>query len=190
MTTTGQSPNTVTTFSSPSDVLRVVETIEKAGVLRAKDRAMIAMQFNGSAPYTAEEVEEHQIQFNVNKLGGYKIAMDAIQQVNGALLNKDKFFNARCLSGPIEKREEWGQKFTELIHKPLKRGKSGKKHLYLLMNRNASLVMWGIGAMIWMTPDRWMPKFTSLADLLIPTESTFDLQDELAHFGVNASLTP
>lgn len=183
-------PNDVVDFSTPEDVLKIVETLENAGRLRSQDRATINAQFNGNAPYTPKEVEEHQIQFNVNKLGGYKVALDANQQVNGALMNKARYFNARCVSGPVEKRDEWSEAFTDAIHVPMKRGKSGKKHLYLMMNRNASLVMTGIGALVWMTPDKWLPRFTSLDDLLIPTDATLDLDDELGHFGVNAYLTP
>ncbi len=183
-------PNDTSDFSTPNDVLKIVQTLEDAGRLRSRDRALIHSQFDGSPPYTPKEVDEHQMQFNVNKLGGFKIALDANMQVNGALMNKDRFFKARCIHGKVEEREKFSQLFTTNIHKPLKRGKSGKKHLYLMMNRDTSLVMEGIGAMVWMTPDKWMPKFISLDDLLIPTDTTLDLSDELCHFGVNSYLTP
>ena len=177
-------------FSTPEDCLKVISALEDAGRIRSQDRALIHAQFNGNPPYTPAEVEEHQIQFNVNKLGGYKIALDANMQVNGALMNKDRFFNARAVRGKVEKREEWGQKFTENIHKPMKRGRSGKKHLYLMQNRNSSLTIDGIGAMVWMNGNDWMPRFASLDDLLIPTDTTLDLSSELCHFGVNSYMTP
>jgi len=177
-------------FATPSDCLKVVENIEQAGALRSRDRALINGQFNGARPYTDQEVEENQIQVNVNQLGGYRMAMDANSQVNGALLNKDRFFSVRCVGGNSEKQEEWGQIFTRNIHLPLKRGRSGKKHLFTLKNRNASLTLHGIGALLWTTSNKWLPKFVSLDDLLIPTDATVEFSDELGHFGVNIYMTP
>lgn len=183
-------PTNVNSLATPADCLKIIETLENAGRLRAGDRALINSQFNGAVPYTPAEVEENQIQFNVNPLNGYKIAQDANGQVNGALLNKDKFFTVRCLKGDKEKREEWGQLFTDNIHRPMKRGTSGKKHLNLMKNRNASLTLHGIGAMLWMDDHRWIPRFVALEDLLIPVDATMDLNDELSHFAVNVRMTP
>lgn len=177
-------------FKTVSDCLRVIDTMEQSGGLRALDRALIHSQMDGKAPYTAKEVEDNQIQFNVNKLGGYKIAMDADMQVNGALMNKDRFFTVRCTKGKTEKRDEWGSAFTEHINDPMKRGKSGKRHLYLMMERNASLVMDGIGAMVWMNNYNWMPRFIPLADLLIPEDTGLDLSEGLGHFAFNVYYTP
>lgn len=177
-------------YATPNDVMRIIENLENSARLRSQDRAIINQQFNGGRPYTDAEVEENQIEVNVNKLGGYKIALDANLQVNGALLNKDRFFNARLVKGPKEKREEWGQVFTDNIHIPLKRKRSGLKHLNLMKNRNASLTLHGVGVMVWMNRNNWMPRFVALDDLLVPTDATMDLDDGLGHFGVNAYLTP
>ncbi len=177
-------------FSTVSDALKVVTTMEQSGRLRSADRAMIHAQMDGRAPYTPKEVEEYKIQFNVNKLGGYKIAMDANMQVNGALMNKDKFFTARCLKGKPEKRDEWGGTFTDAINFPMKKGRSGRRHLYLMMNRDASLVMDGIGALVWMNNYKWLPTFIPLQDLLIPEDTGLDLSEGLGHFGFNVYFTP
>lgn len=177
-------------FSSVEDCLRVIDSMEQAGLMRSQDRALIHAQMDGRAPYTPKEVEDNNIQFNVNKLGGYKIAMDADMQVNGALMNKDLFFTVRCVKGKPEKRDEWAQRFTENINEPMKKGKSGKQHLYLMMNRNASLVMDGIGAMVWMNNYNWMPRFIPLKDLLIPEDTGLDLSEGLGHFAFNVYYTP
>lgn len=177
-------------FSTVSDCLRVLTTMESSGRLRSADRAMIHAQMDGRAPYTPKEVEDNNIQFNVNKLGGYKIAIDADMQVNGALMNKDLFFTCTCVKGDKEKRDEWAQRFTENINEPMKKGKSGKKHLYLMMNRNASLVMDGTGAMVWMNNYNWMPRFIPLQDLLIPEDTGLDLSEGLGHFAFNVYYTP
>lgn len=175
--------------ATPQDCLSIIEAIEQAGLDRARDRAVINNQFNGGRPFTPDEVKEHQIQVNVNFLEGYRVAQDANLQVNGALMNKDRFFNARCLGGDEEKRQQYSQKFTDCVHEIIKDGRGGKKHMTLLKNRNASLTLHGIGAMVWMNSYDWMPRFVSLDDLLIPTDATQDLDEELGHFAINARLT-
>lgn len=177
-------------LNSAKSVLEIVQTIEQNGIKRALDRALINSQFNGGRPYSDKEVEENQIQVNVNTLEGFRVAQDANLQVDGALLNKDRFFVARCLKGPPEKRDEWGEIFTAAIHRPLKRGRSGKKHMNVLKNRNRSLVLHGIGGMAWMNSYDWMPKFIALEDCLIPTDATVDMSDDLGHFAINGYFTP
>lgn len=183
-------PETTYKFATPDDVKKIVDEMENALRVRGTNRATINRQFNGLVPYTEAEVEEHQIQVNANFLEGYKIALDGNLQVNGALLSKNRYFHARCMVGPQEKREEWGRKFTEAIHKPITRGKSGKKHFFLMRNRNASLVLHGIGAMVWHNDYDWMPKFAALDDLLIPSDTPQDFSEELCHLGINVYVTP
>lgn len=183
--------DTDASFSSatPTDVLNIVETIEKAGLSRAQDRALINNQFNGGRPFTAQEVEEHQIQVNTNFLEGYRVCMDANLQVNNALLGKDRFFNARCLGGKPEKRQEYGTVFTDAIHEVIKDGHGGKRHISVLNDRNASLTLHGIGALVWLNSYDWLPRFVALEDLLIPTDSPRDFTDALGHFAINARFT-
>ena len=176
-------------YSTPSDCLKVINELEKSILTRSTDRALINTQFNGGRPFTPEEEEEHQIQVNANFLEGYKIAQNAITQMNGALLYKDRFFNVRCAGGQVTKRREWGEFFTINIHKPLKRKKSGRKFNNLMQNRNAALVLHGVGPVYWKNDHSWMPSFVALDDLLIPTDTPLEMSDELGHFGINAWIT-
>lgn len=177
-------------FTTVEDVLGVVQNMEDSGRDRAADRATIDNQFNGGRPYTPEEVEKHQIQVNANFLEGYKIAQDGILQVNSALLFKDQYFTTKCLRGKVEKREQWGQKFAANANRALKRGRTGHKNLFVMKNRNASLVLHGIGALLWANNFDLLPRFVALNDLLIPTDTPLDLTEELSQFGVNVWLTP
>ena len=176
-------------YSTCSDCLKVINELEKSLLLRSSDRALIDTQFNGGRPFTPEEEEEHQIQVNANFLEGYKIAQNGITQMNGALLYKPRFFEVRCAAGKITKRREWGEYFTTNIHKPLKRKKSGRKFNNLMQNRDAALVLHGVGPLHWKNDHSWMPSFVSLDDLLIPTDTPLEMSDELGHFGVNTWVT-
>ena len=176
-------------FSTPNDCLTVITDIENSLLLRSADRALIDAQFNGNRPYSPQEEKEHQIQVNANFLEGYRVAQSAILQMNTALLYKDRFFNARCLRGKPTKRREYSEKFTNNIHKVLKRGRTGKKFFYLMQNRNAALTLHGVGALWWSNNFDWMPRFVSLDDLLIPTDTPLEMSDELGRFGINSWLT-
>lgn len=176
-------------FTTAGDVLQIVEAIEQNGLDRSQDRAIINNQFNGGRPYTDEEVKEHQIQVNVNFLEGYCTAMDGNLQVNTAVNNKDKFFRLRLKAGSQEKREEWSMAATEIANCIMKDGKSGKKHLHLMKNRNSQLVLHGVGAMVWLNDYEWLPRFAPLDDLLIPTDAPQEFSDGLGHFGLNMKLS-
>jgi len=176
-------------FSTPSDVLNIVQTIENSMLPRCNDRALMDVQFNGGRPYSAEEEREFQIQVNANFLEGYKIAQSGILQMNTALLDKERFANFRCIKGDPIKRGEWSEKLTNNIHKALKKGRSGKRYAYRLDERNTSLVSHGVGPFWWSNSYEWMPKPVALSDLLIPTDTPLDMDDELGHFGINSWLT-
>lgn len=177
-------------FATPGDVLKIVTNIENSMLSRSCDRAKIDAQFNGSRPFTAEEEKEFQIQVNANFLEGYKIAQAASLQMNSALLYKERFFNAKCVKGRSIKRREYAEKFTNNLHKALKRGRTGKRYLYMMQNRNAALTLHGVGALWWSNSFAWMPKFVPLDDLLIPTDTPLEMSDSLGYFGVNSWLTP
>lgn len=176
-------------FSTPSDVLQIVTTIENSLRPRSLDRALMDVQFNGGRPYSAEEEREFQIQVNANFLEGYKIAQSGILQMNSALLDKERFANFRCIKGDPIKRGEWSEKLTNNIHKAFKKGRSGKRYAYRLDERNTSLVGHGVGPFWWSNSYEWMPKPVGLDDLLIPTDTPLDMDDELGHFGINSWLS-
>lgn len=175
-------------FGDPSKVINVVHRLQEIEVVRASDRATIESLFNGQRPYTDEEVTKFNIQINVNWCQGKKIMRDANSQLNSALIHPGNLFKCTLREGPVDKRDEWSQIFTEEIHKPLQEGVSGFRNFYLIKDRNAAVCMHGIGALLWASPYKWMPRFVPLEDLLIPTETKCDFSN-LRYFAVNLYLT-
>ena len=176
-------------FGTCEKVVAVIKPMEDIERIRAGDRAKIDSLFNGKRPYTKDEEEKNQIPVNVNWAMGKRIMRDANNQVNSALLHPGILFNCALEKGQVDKRDEWSAAFTANIHIPLQRGNSGKKHSFLIRNRNASVCMHGIGALLWANPFRWMPRFVAMEDLLIPTETYSDFTN-LRYFCVNLYLTP
>jgi len=178
-------------FKDASKVMAILESMQTVENVRAQDRALIDTLFNGKRPFSDDEVKKHQIRINVNWGEGSKILQDANRQVNNATLHVGKFFTAKCQRGPLEKRDEYSMLFTENLNqilKPGQKGTLGKKHLFLRRNRNASICLHGVGPLMWMSPYDPLPRFIPLEDLLIPTDTTLDM-DSLTMFGVNLYLT-
>lgn len=175
-------------FATAAQVTAICETMQTIEQVRATDRALIDNLANGGRPYSAEEQAKYQIQVNVNWMEMTKILQDAVGQINNALIYKERLFTARCKGGKVEKQKEYTETFTNNIHEPLKRGESGRKHMFLLKSRNASIALHGIGNLMWMNDYSWMPRFIPLEDLLIPTDTLCDYSN-LGQFAVNLYLT-
>lgn len=188
-TNNGTKKKTTSEFGTCDKVQEAIATMQKVEIQRATDRSKINTLFNGGRPYSAEEEKQHQISINVNFGGGKRIMLDANRQVNNALLHPGVLFTCTIDSGPVDKRDEWGQIFTTEIHKPLQHGKSGKRNMFLIKNRNASVCMHGIGPLLWANDFRWMPRYVPLEDLLIPTDTFCDFSN-LRYFAVNLYLSP
>lgn len=173
---------------SATQVWNACEKMQTVERQRAYDRALIDNQFNGGRPYTPEEVRTYQIHINVNWLEGQRLLSTAINQLNNALIFKERFFTAISRGGKTEKKEEYSESFTDLIHEPLKCGQTGIREMYLLKSRNASVALHGVGALLWMNGFRWRPRFIPIEDLLIPTDALCDFSN-LMFFAVNLYLT-
>lgn len=177
-------------FGTPEKVMSICADMQTAEALRAIDRAKINALANGLPPYSASECKKYNININVNWGELKNVVRDANGQANAALIHTESpYFTCTLEDGPMDKRQEWSMKFTENLNKPMQRGKSGKRHNFLLQTRNASMCLHGIGALLWTKRYSWMPRFVALEDLLIPTDTVIDFSN-LRYFGVNLYLTP
>lgn len=177
-----------TEFGDPKKVINVVKAMQDVEDERAADRAKIGSLFNGQRPYTREEEEKFNIQINVNWGEGKRIMRDANSQLNNALLHPGTLFQSSLRKGPVDKRDAWSAIRTKNLHIPLQEGIPGRKNYYLIKDRNASVCLFGIGALMWSNPYVWRPRFVALEDLLIPTETKCDFSN-LRYFAVNLYLT-
>ena len=151
---------------------------------RARARTNINILFNGQQPWSTEEVKKYHIKKNVNWQEGTTKMLDAIRQINSAFIPAGNFFSALSNGGIPDKRPEYSQTFTNNANASLKRGKTGKTHMFVLKNRNCNVGVHGIGPMMWMTKGDLLPRYIPLEDLLIPTDTDQSF-DDLMYFGVN-----
>ena len=73
-------------FDTVEAIRKTVENMQLLENVRARDRALIDVLANGERPYSPQEVEEFQVQFNINWGELSKVVRDAVSQVNSALL--------------------------------------------------------------------------------------------------------
>jgi hypothetical protein len=176
-------------FGTPEKILAVCSAMQDIEDIHAHDRAKINTLFNGQQPYTNEEIKKFNIQIAVNWGEGKRIMQDANRQLDNALLHPGLLFNCALESGKVEKRDEWSLAFTKNLHIPLQRGRTGKRHHYLIKSRNASVCMHGPGVIMWPSQWRWLGRFVPLEDFLVPTDTYCDFSND-RYFAINLYLTP
>lgn len=177
-------------WGTPESVWQCTETMQAVETPRALERGKIDTFANGGRPWSKEECDKYNIQLNVNWLELTRKLQDAIGQINNAFIPNGNYFTVHSEGGAPSKKSEYGQKFTKNINNILKRGKSGKRHHFLLRSRNASVALHGPGPLMWTNEHRLFPRFLPLEDLLIPTDTMLDFTTNLTHFAVNLYLTP
>lgn len=177
-----------TQFGTPEKVAATIERMRVIERTRATDRAKVNRLFNGGKPYTPEQEKKFQIQINVNWGEGKRIMLDANRQLNNALIHPGILFQCTPTEGALDKRDEWAMTFTQNIHRPMQEGISGKRHMFTLRARNATICMHGIGVLMWKNSFSWLARFVPLEDLLIETDTYCDFSN-LNYFGCSLNLT-
>ena len=176
-------------FDTVESVRKTVENMQLLENERARDRALVDVLANGERPYSPQEVEEFQVQFNINWGDLKKSVRDANAQVNAALLFKPILFTATSIGGAPEKRDVYSQKFTARINKKLKKKKIGREFRFLMKSRNASLTLHGPGIVYWPNDYCVIPQFCPLENFLVPTDTLLDFSN-CSYFDIKVELTP
>lgn len=172
-------------FSTPQAVGSVIESCKDAEFQRGKNRALILNLFNGMPPFTEQEAQENGITVNIDWREGTNLAWAGRRQFENAFLKPKNFFNVTLDAGPTTKRMSWSKLITKAINRPLKRS---RKYLQLHRSKWASVVIHGTGPQYWSDDYHWCPKFVPVEDLMIPTDTTCDLEN-LVYFAIRREYT-
>jgi hypothetical protein len=173
-------------FSDPVKVQSVIETLQRADLIRSTNRALVTSQFNGDPPYTRAEADANKIFCNVNWLEGTNILHQAQRQYANAFLKPGQFFNVTLEDAPASKEAEWSHAVTAAINRPLKRS---RPYLHTQRSKFAGVTLHGVGPQMWEGPHAWRPYYVGMEDLLIPTDTEQTL-DNLTHFARRRRMTP
>jgi len=141
---------------------------------RANNRARINSLFNGAPPYTAEEVEQNNINVNVNFLEATSLSHDARSQFAAAFQKPGNYFKASTDRGPVHKRQERSAIVTKEINRIMKRS---LEYYETMRSKFALLVMHGIAPAAWDNRDAWCPLAMGVEDLLVPSDTLLSFRN-------------
>lgn len=172
-------------FQNAASVETICSQMLLADYPRALNRARINELFNGWPPYSEEEVLDNNIGTNVNFLESSKIAHDARRQFSTAFCSPDPLFTIELDYGPQWKRQKWANIIQKEMNKLIK---GSLPYLELRGSTFASLVLHGVGPVMWEDDYHWCPEDLGIEDVLVPS-NTFRSMKNLPFFVVQRQYT-
>ena len=154
--------------------------------IRGSNRAKVNAAANCVPPLSEEEASEMGIKINVNWGELMQLLADAKRQLMSAFRSSQNFFTVTLPNAPVESQADWGSFITNEINKVIRKS---LQYFELQRSKFASVVTHGVGPQIWPHKKSWMPRFISMADLRIPTDTTLDFAN-LGWFAVRHLYTP
>lgn len=173
------------TFDDARSVEQITWGLKMADYYRAQNRKRINDLFNGTPPYTDEEVKENNINVNINSLEGTRIAHDARSQFYQAFLKPGRYFTASTDMGTRHKRALYSTVFSKEVNRAMKHDLG---YFETFRSKFAGCVLHGIGPSSWVDRDHWAPDGVGIDDVLIPS-TTFLHMKNLPFFARCASFT-
>lgn len=141
---------------------------------RGQNRARINSLFNGAPPYSAEEVEENNINVNVNFLESTSLSHDARSQFAAAFQKPGNYFKCTTDRGPIHKRQERSAIVTKAVNRIMKRS---LEYYETMRSKFALLVMHGVAPASWDNGDSWCPIAMGIEDLMVPSDTLLSFRN-------------
>jgi hypothetical protein len=173
-------------FSTASRVLQTIRAGDEVERVRGENRVKVNNAANNFPPLSPEEADNVGLKINVNWGELMQTLAHARRQYVTAFLGNDHFFKIKLPYAPAEYQSEWEEFLTREINRPLRKS---LQYFELHNSRWSSVVTHGVGPMRWKNDDDWCPKFVSMADLRIPTDTTLDFEN-LGWYGVRHIYTP
>lgn len=173
-------------WSSASKVLSTIQSGDTLHRIRSENRVKVNRAANCMPPLSAELCQQMGIKINVEWGELANTLKSATRQMVDAFTSSQNFFTVRLPNAPEDKQSEWEAIITDEINKPLRKS---LKYFELHRSRWSSVITHGVGPMAWMDDENWLPRFVSMNDLRIPTDTTIDFAN-LSWFAVRIPYTP
>lgn len=167
-------------YQDAAEVEEITYQMKLADWSRSRNRALVDSLMNGDAPYSEQQAQEMNLSCNYNDLSAPRMAHDARRQFTSAFQKPANFFKVTLDTGPIHKRGERSTVITKQLNKRLKKS---LPYFETLRSTFANVVLHGIGPVVWHDKERWCPKAKGVEDIMIPGNTTLDL-DNLPLFAV------
>ncbi len=172
-------------FSTADKVQQTIRAGDDVEFVRSRNRTKVLDAANCKPPLDDQTAEDLGIKINCNWGELLVILTQARDQLINAFMQNAFFFTVKLPLAPADHQADWEAFITQEINRPLRESLAWFE---LCRSRWSSVVTHGVGPMMWMHADRWLPKFRSMADLRIPTDTTLDF-DNLGWFAVRIAYT-
>lgn len=149
-------------------------SLREADWPRAADRSRIQQLFNGTPPYSSQEVRENGIVVNVNYLESTRLSHDARSQYFGAFLKPGNYFKSTTDMGTKSKRQERSAIVTSELQKIMK---ASTCYFETMRSKFASLVLHGIAPTAWDSESAWCPDMIGVGDTLVPARTYLTMKN-------------
>lgn len=171
---------------SCSGVEAIIWNMRLSDLPRSSMRAQIDRLANGQPPLTEAERVAQNAHCNTNFLDLPKLLADARRTCDGAHLKPGVFFNVTVEHGDPNKSPQYGRSITRRINKIMK---DSLAYFELRRSTSAMVIEHGIGPAHWQDGNRWCPKSTAIADVLIPSNTLLTMEN-LPYFAIFHQYTP
>jgi hypothetical protein len=161
--------------------------MKQAEIQRAPNRAILNAFYNGEAPWTDKECKEHGILINYNEKTGTDIIHKARNQYESAFTKTGNFFTVTIPDAPADKQKEFGATITQHLNRIMR---NNRGYYYTMDNVWGGVVLHGVGARVWWDKDSWKPGFVGIQDILMPTDTDLQMDDNLRYFAVRRVMRP
>jgi hypothetical protein len=173
-------------YDSVSDAEQVVWQMRLCDVERGENRAILDRLFDGHPPYTRAKAEENHVQVNRNFLTGTNLLSQGRAQWNSAMLKQQNYFGVTLDSGPVFKRQAWGEIITRNINRQLK---GCRAQMEQVRAEGAMTILHGIGPSTFKNRRSPVPNPLPVSSLMIPSQTDIDFEN-LEYFAVFREYTP
>jgi hypothetical protein len=173
-------------FSTAGKILSVIRAGDTVQAVRGANRSKILSASNCMPPLDDERCKKMGIKINVDFGEFLEVTSEATGQLVNAFNSNQYLFEVKIPSAPVEHADDWEAFITQQINRPLRKS---RELFELSRSRWSSVILYGIAAMTWPDQERWLPRFRSLADLRIATDTTLDFRN-LNWFAAREMYTP
>lgn len=161
-------------WSKPSDCLSAIRAGDFVEQRRGNNRTKILQSLNGAPPLEDAEAKRLGLAINVNFGRHANLVSQAKRQYMNNFCSGARFYKITLPQAKPEKEAEWSDIITTTLNDILQ---DSKPFNNLQEYRWNDVVVHGVAAALWDTPEDWCPKFLARDDFRVPTDARTDCEN-------------
>lgn len=161
-------------FSTVDRIQQTIRAGDPVERIRQENRIKVSNAANCYPPLSKEEARRLGIKINVNWGTMMILLAHARRQYLTAFMGNQYFFKVKLPYAPAVNQSEWEGFITQEINRPMRESDTYWEHH---CSRWSSVVLHGVGPMLWYDDEDWESRFLAMSDLRVPTDETRDFRN-------------